>query len=75
MATLVRLIELNLSLLPTVIKDDDAKLLPSTSVLLVKLAPNCSISRLLPADRISLDFLSKSTFPETPYLNWLSLKP
>ena len=57
--------------MPTI--DDDAKLRPKTSVLVVKLAPICSISRRLPPDIISLCFLSSNHLPDMPYLNLLSL--
>ena len=71
----VRLILVNFPLLPVLNSDDEAKLLPSTSFVVVKLAPICSTSRLFPPDRIILFFLSIIHFPEIPYLNLLSLNP
>ena len=65
----------SLSLEPAVNNALDAKLLPSTSVELVKLAPICSTSRRLPPKRVNLLFFSKSYLPDIPYLNLSSLKP
>jgi hypothetical protein len=52
----------NLPLLPDENKEEEAKLLPNTSFVVVKLAPICSTSRLFPADRIILFFYQPSTF-------------
>ena len=65
----------SLSLAPAVNTAFEAKLLPNTSVELVKLAPICSISLRWPPKTVSLLFLSNSHLPEIPCLNLLSLKP
>jgi hypothetical protein len=46
--TLVKLILVNLLLLPDENTAEEAKLLPKTSLVVVKLAPICSISLLFP---------------------------
>jgi hypothetical protein len=55
--------------------DEDAKLRPRTSLEVVKLAPICSTSLLVPPSIINRLFLFKSHLPEIPYLNLLSLNP
>ena len=62
-------------LAPKLKRLEDAKLLPKTSLVVVKLAPICSTSRLLPPERIIRFFLSIIHLPETPYLNLLSSNP
>jgi hypothetical protein len=60
--TLVKLI-VNLPLLPDENTAEEAKLLPKTSLVVVKLAPICSISLLFPADSM-IRFLSTIHFPK-----------
>ena len=49
-------------------KEEEAKLLPNTSLEVVKLTPICSTSRRFPADKITLLFGFTIQRPEIPYL-------
>jgi hypothetical protein len=62
--TLVKLILVNLPLLPDENTAEEAKLLPKTSLVVVKLAPICSISLLFPADSMIRFSLSTIHFPK-----------
>ena len=69
-AKLDKLIFVSFPLLPVVNKAEEAKLRPITSLVVVKLAPICSISRRFPPEIMILFFLSTIHFPERPYLNF-----
>src|SRR5690606_20784899 len=71
----LRLILVSRSLEPTVNTEEEAKLLPSTSLVAVKLRPNCSTSLRLPPEIINLLFLSTKNLADIPYLNLSSPKP
>src|SRR5690606_33959826 len=71
----VKFISVSLLFAPTVNNADEAKLLPKTSFVGVKLTPICSTSRRFPAATIILFFLFNNHLPEIPYLNLSSLNP
>ena len=73
--TLVRLIFDNFVLSPLVNREVVAKLLSSTSLAVVRLTPNCSISLLVPKDKINRFLGATIHLPSSPYLNLLSPKP
>ena len=70
-----RLILLKRLLAPTDTNDEEAMLRPNTSLVAVRLRPNCSISLRLPPEMIKRLFLSIKNLAEKPCLNFLSSKP